>query len=457
MHGVSAEWLGHPPLHRHRRFDADAPQIRHGTVRAALQDHCDLLRAAFDRHSGYEVNYEGDAFFIAFATPFDAVAGAEEAQQALSAHAWPDDAELRVRMGIHTGTPLLAPPKYVGLDVHRAARIAASGHGGQVLVSAATVAALEQGRFAFRDLGEHRFKDLSAPERVYQLGDGDFSALNALYRTNLPIPATSFIGRGQELAGVVELLGRDEVRLLTLTGPGGTGKTRLAAQAAGEAAGRFPDGVWWVDLTSLRDPALVLATIAQTLGLKDASGADPTETVTVFIARKRALYVLDNAERLLPALASVLSPVVRDTESARFLVTSREPLRISSEHVRPVPALTPADSAELFVARATAAGSNVARSAVVDELCARLGQLPLALELAAARTTLLAPRELLDRLSQRLDLLEAVRDADPRQKTLRATIGWSYDLLTADEQEHFAYMPRMPLRRRSPRAHVLAS
>jgi class 3 adenylate cyclase len=154
----------------------------------ALQDHCDLLRAAFERHEGYEVNYEGDSFFIAFASAREAVAAAQDARRALTAHAWPDEGALRVRMGIHTGRPLLAPPKYVGLDIHRAARIAAAGHGGQVLVSAATADALEPGAFELRDLGEHRFKDLSAPEHVYQLGDGDFAPLNALYRTNLPIP-----------------------------------------------------------------------------------------------------------------------------------------------------------------------------------------------------------------------------------------------------------------------------
>ena len=405
---------------------------------SALQEHCDLLRAAFERHDGYEVNYEGDAFFIAFASPSEGVAAAQEAQQALSAHEWPGKTALRVRMGIHTGRPRLAPPKYVGLDIHRAARIAAAGHGGQVLVSVTTAEALPPDTFDLRDLGEHRFKDLSAPEHVYQLGDGDFPPLNALYRTNLPIPPTAFVGRVRELSEVVELLGDEEIRLLTLTGPGGTGKTRLAAQAAGEAAiARYPDGVWWVDLTSLREPSLVLPALARTIGVKDDADAALAATITAWIARKNALYVLDNAEHLLPGFAQVLSPMVRDTERARFLVTSRERLRIAGEVVHAVPALASDDGVELFLARAAAAGVEVARSPGLDELCRELDHLPLALELAAARAPVLAPEEMLDRLSQRLDLLKGGRDADPRQQTLRATITWSYDLLSEQERTSF--------------------
>jgi predicted ATPase/class 3 adenylate cyclase len=405
---------------------------------AVLRTHCDLLREAFAERDGYEVNYEGDSFFVAFTSATEAVAAAKDAQHALMAQTWPAGVDLRVRMGMHTGQPLLAPPKYVGLDVHRAARIAASGHGGQVLVSVATADALPAGTFVLRDLGEHRFKDLAATERVYQVGNGSFPALNSLYRTNLPIPPTSFVGRERELTEIVQLVTREHTRLLTLTGPGGTGKTRLAAQAAAEAAASFPDGVWWVGLASLRDPALVLPAIAQALAVKAEGGEGLADTLKAVIARRQALVILDNAEHLLPQAGEILSSLVQNTEQPVFLVTSREPLRISSEVVRPVPALTPQEGADLFVARAATAGGDLVESPALSELCQRLDCLPLALELAAARTTLLSPEELLDRLAQRLDLLKAARDADPRQQTLRATIAWSYDLLTGNERTLFA-------------------
>jgi class 3 adenylate cyclase len=222
---------------------------------AALAEHRHVLREAFERHGGVEVDTQGDAFFVAFPTAPGALSAAREAQQGL---------ELLVRMGIHTGTPLLTEEGYVGGDVHRAARIAAAGHGRQVLVSAATAALLESA--GLRDLGEHRLKDLSAPERIYQLGEEEFPALKTLYRTNLPIPATQFLGREQELADVRKLLGRDDARLVTLTGAGGSGKTRLALHAAGEVADAYPDGVWWVPLAPLADPADVGPAAARALG-----------------------------------------------------------------------------------------------------------------------------------------------------------------------------------------------
>src|SRR2546423_1119584 len=217
---------------------------------AALAEHRRILREAFGAHGGVEVDTQGDAFFVAFATAPGALAAPAPALDELSA------GPIRVRMGVHTGTPHVGEEGYVGVDVHRAARIAAAGHGGQVLISASAAALL--GTDGLLDLGEHRLKDLSAPERIYQLGEEDFPALKSLYRTNLPIPATPFLGREHELAEVCGLL--EDARLLTLTGPGGTGKTRLGLQAAAEAAERYPDGIFWVPLAPLRDSQLVLVT-----------------------------------------------------------------------------------------------------------------------------------------------------------------------------------------------------
>jgi predicted ATPase len=330
-------------------------------------------------------------------------------------------------MGIHTGTPLLTEEGYVGGDVHRAARIAAAGHGGQVLVSAAAAALLESA--GLRDLGEHRFKDLSAPERIYQLGEEEFPALKTLYRTNLPIPATQFLGREQELADVRRLLGRDDSRLLTLTGAGGSGKTRLALHAAGEVADAYPDGVWWVPLAPLADPADVGPAAARALG---GGGSLPE-----LIDGRRLLLLLDNFEHVVEAAPEVAA-VLAECQHADVLVTSRERLRVQGEHVYPVPVLERAQSRRLFVARASAAQPDFEPGERLDELCECLDDLPLALELAAARTSLLSTEQLLDRLGNRLDLLKGGRDSETRQRTLRATIEWSYELLDPDERKLLA-------------------
>ena len=279
------------------------------------------------------------------------------------------------------------------------------------------------------DLGEHRLKDLSAPERIYQLGRRRLSRpQESLYRTNLPMPATPFLGREQELAEVVELLAADDARLLTLTGPGGTGKTRLALQAAGLASDAYPDGVWWIPLAPLRDPALVLATAAQTLGSKNG--------VAEHIADKAMLCLFDNFEQVVEA-APELAALVSACPNLDVLVTSRERLRVGGEQTYPVPPLAESDGEALFLTRARAVDPAFAPTEAVRELCMRLDELPLALELAAARTALFSPAQLLERLSQRLDLFKGERDADPRQQTLRATIEWSYDLLAEDEQRLF--------------------
>ena len=389
----------------------------------ALAEHRRAIRDACVAAGGVEVDTQGDAFFFAFPTAPGAVAAAEAMTAALAS------GPIRVRAGLHTGTPLLAEEGYVGDDVHRAARIAAAGHGGQVLVSAATASLVE---VELTDLGEHRFKDLGAPERVYQLGDGGFPPLKSLYRTNLPVPATGFLGRERELADIGELLS-DSARLVTLTGPGGTGKTRLAIQAAAEAAESFADGIWWISMSPLRDARLVAAAVAQSLSVEEEPGKDLIESVAARLTGKRALLVFDNAEHLMPDVGSTIADI-RAIPGPSLLVTSRERLRIEGEHVYSVPALTNTEGIELFLIRAQAVGSAVEDSEEIAELCSRLDNLPLALELAAARTVVFSPEQLVERLSQRLDLLKAGRDADPRQQTLRATIEWSYDLLEAEEQ-----------------------
>jgi predicted ATPase len=383
----------------------------------ALGRHRQVLRDAVTRQSGVEVDTQGDAFFVAFPTAPSAIAAAQEAQETLA---------IPVRMGIHTGTPLLTDEGYVGSDVHKAARIAAAGHGRQVLVSASTAALLDA---ELTDLGEHRLKDLSAPERIYQLGDDEFPPLKTVYRTNLPIPATPFLGREHELAEMGELLARDDLRLLTLLGPGGTGKTRLALQAAAEAAERYPDGVFWVPLAPLRDPALVLDAASRAVGASDG--------LAEHIADKRLLLLLDNFEHLIAA-AFELAPLLQSCPNLSLVVTSRELLQLAGEQSYPVPPLEPDDSIRLFLARAQAVKPSFEPDEAVPALCERLDNLPLALELAAARVRMLSPQQLLERLTQRLDLLKAGRDADPRQQTLRATIKWSYDLLDKDEQRLFA-------------------
>ncbi|MBA3376635.1 MAG: adenylate/guanylate cyclase domain-containing protein [Actinobacteria bacterium] len=386
----------------------------------ALAEHRRVVREVCASQGGVEVDTQGDAFFFAFPTAPGALEAARATTEALH------DGPVRVRIGLHTGTPLLTDEGYVGGDVHRAARIAASGNGGQVLVSASTSALVE---LELRDLGEHRFKDLSAAERVYQLGDGDFPPLRSLYWTNLPVPATPFVGRAGELTEVVELLFRHEVRLLTLTGPGGTGKTRLALQAAAETSDRYPDGIWWVPLAPLMDPAVVPAQIAQALGA--------TGELCAHVSDKRLLLLLDNFEHLLDAAPGVAS-LLGACPNLEVLATSRELLRLQAEFAYAVPTLSDYDGAELFRSRALAAAGTLGADGSVGDLCRRLDNLPLALELAAARTRHLTPHQLLERVSQRLDLLRGGRDADPRQQTLRATIEWSHALLEAAERQLFA-------------------
>jgi predicted ATPase len=384
----------------------------------ALTHHRRVLRGVFGRHGGVEVDTQGDAFFVAFARASDALAAAGEAQAEL-------EGPIRVRMGVHTGEPLLTDEGYVGIDVHRAARIAAAGHGGQVLVSQSTRQLVAAD--GLRDLGHHRLKDLTAPERIWQLGDGDFPRLKTLHQTNLPVQPTPLIGRDRDLAELLELV--ESHRLVTLVGPGGIGKTRLALQVASELVDRHPDGVWFVPLASVHDPELVEPTIAQVVGA--------TGSVAEHVHAQRALLVLDNFEQVDAAGAYVARLV--EAAALTVVVTSRVPLHVRGEQEYPVEPLSDAEAVALFVARARSAKPAFQIDEHVEEICRRLDGLPLAVELAAPRVKVLPTEQILRRLERRLPLLTGgARDAPERQRTLRSTIEWSYDLLTDTEKELFA-------------------
>ena len=386
-----------------------------------LAEHRRVLRDAFARHGGVEVDTQGDAFFVAFQKATDALEVAREAQDALAG------GPVRVRMGLHTGEPNVTTEGYVGIDVHRAARIAAAGHGGQVLVSQATRA------FAgndLRDLGEHRLKDLSTPERIYQLGSVEFPPLKSLNNSNLPLPPDPLVGRKKELADVSRSL-RDGTRLLTITGPGGIGKTRFALDVAAELVDCFKDGVWWIGLAPVRDARIVMPTIAAGIGAK-------TELQNE-LRSKESLLLLDNFEQIVDA-APELADLQRACPNVALLVTSREPLHIAGEREYPLSPLAESPAVELLRRRADSMTPGFrADYKELVEVCDRLDRLPLAIELAAARTKVLSVHELLERLDERLPLLTSRRrDIDERQRTLRATIDWSYDLLDDEEKGLFA-------------------
>jgi predicted ATPase len=376
-----------------------------------LEEHRRVLREAFARHGGVEVDTQGDAFFVAFARAADAVAAAEDAQRELG---------LPVRMGIHTGEAQLSNGGYVGIDVHRAARICSAAHGGQVVLSQPS---LVDG-IVVKDLGLHRLKDLQEPERLYQLGEAELPPLRSLNATNLPVQPNPLVGRERELEEMLALV-RGGARLVTLTGAGGSGKTRLALQAAAELVDDFVDGVFWVSLAAQRDPDLVVPTIEQTLGAR--------VPLAEHVDEKRVMLLLDNLEQVVdcaPALADVLGTC----PNLRLLVTSRALLRVQGEREYQVSPLPDRDAVALFRERAVQAEPEEA----VREVCRRLDGLPLAIELAAARTRVLPPEKLLARLEQRLPLLTGgARDAPERQRTLRATIEWSYDLLDEHEKALF--------------------
>ena len=379
-----------------------------------LTEHRRIVRSACNARDGVEVDTQGDSFFVVFPTAAGALAAAAEIAEGLG------EGPIRVRSGVHTGAPLLTEEGYFGDDVHFVARLAAAGHGGQVLVSSATAALA--GADSLVALGEHGLKDIDGPVAIFQLNAGTFPPLKTISNTNLPRPASTFVGRERELAEVVARLG-EGARLLTLTGPGGSGKTRLAIEAAATVVPDYEAGVFWVGLATLRDPELVPEAIATALGARDG--------LAEHIGERELLVLLDNLEQVIEA-ARTLPELLLACPNLTLVVTSRELLRVQGEVEFPVPPLVDHDAVALFNERSRAAPSDV-----VAELCARLDSLPLALELAAARTTVLTPAQILDRVSQRLDLLTGGRDADPRQQTLRATIEWSYDLLSDDERRLF--------------------
>jgi predicted ATPase/class 3 adenylate cyclase len=425
-------------------------------------EHQRLVRAACAVHGGVEVDTQGDAFFVAFPTAPGALAAAIQAQRSLTAcEPWPDGQPLPVRMGLHTGTPLLVGDRYIGLDVVRAARIAAAGHGGQVLLSDSTHGLVEHdvpAEATLRDLGTHRLKDLQHAEHLYQLAlpglPADFAPLRTLDARphNLPVQPTPLLGREETLAAVSALL-RNDVRLVTLTGPGGIGKTRLGLQVAAELVDAFADGVWFVRLSRLVDPGLVVPTIAQTLGLKEAGSMPIADLLRAYVAERRLLLVLDNFEQVVAAAGEV-AVLLAASPGLHVLVTSRVPLRLRGEQVHPVSPLalaagpvTPERLAQyaavtLFIERAQEAKLDFAVTAAnapaIADICAQLDGLPLAIELAAARVRVLPPEALLARLSARLSLLTGgARDLEERQQTMRTTIAWSEGLLSAEEQRLF--------------------
>jgi predicted ATPase/class 3 adenylate cyclase len=428
-----------------------------------LLAHHTVLREALAANGGHELRTEGDSFFIVFDSALQACAGAAAAQKALHAHHWPDGGEVRIRIGIHTGEATLVGNEYLGLDVHRAARVASAGHGGQVLVSETTRALVDHALppgLTLKDLGLHRLKDLAQPERLYQLVvDGlrdDFPPLKTLEATpnNLPTQLTSFIGRDDQVREATQLLARS--RLLTLTGPGGTGKTRLSLQIAATVLDQFPDGVYFVPLSAIHDPELVPSAIAQALSISTTGSRRPIDALLDYLRQKRTLLVLDNFEQVLDA-APVASQLLEGSAGLRVLVSSRAVLRVSGEQEFPVPplglpdlkalpglaALSQFEAVRLFIERAVAVKPDFQatneNAPAIAGICERVDGLPLAIELAAARVKLFSPQALLSRLEKSLRALgSGTRDAPARQQTLRGAILWSYDMLDAGHRRLLA-------------------
>ena len=395
--------------------------------RRLLGEHRQAVAAALEVHEGYEVDSQGDGFFLAFGSAQAALAAIDEVNRATTG------TPLRMRAGMHTGTPLLDPPKYIGRDVHLAARIMALGHGGQVLVSEAAVAELGASP-ELMDLGPQILKGFEEPCRVYQVGRAEFPALRSLSRSSLPTPANTIIGRDEEALALAELL--DSHRLVSIVGPGGVGKTRLAIEVSASALRRYPDGVWWLDLSAVRQPGLVASALARAV---EADGGDVhdglVEALCAELQGRRLLVLVDNAEHLVDEVAKVIERLLT-VPGPSFLVTSRERLDIGGERVVPVGALPPAAATALFLERARGQGVDLVDSTEIGQLCERLDRLPLAIELAAARTVALSPAEIVANLDQRLDLLTGPRTAT-RHRSLRTMIEWSYELLGESDRRLF--------------------
>jgi predicted ATPase/class 3 adenylate cyclase len=427
------------------------------------EEHNRILRRAVTEGGGVEVGTGGDSFFVAFSSATAALGAAVSAQRALSEHDWPPGGSIRVRMGLHTGEDVSGGEDYVDINVNRAARIADAANGGQVIVSDATRGLVEAdlpAGVSFRDLGLHRLKDIAQPEHLHDLVIDGIPSVFPPPRTldarpnNLPAQLTSFVGREEDIAEVRDLLGR--TRLLTLTGPGGTGKTRLALQVAAETLTEYRDGAFFVDLSSLTDPGLVPSAVAQALGVPEVAGRPIQETVIEHLRDRELLLIADNFEQILEA-GSVIEDLLTAAPKLKVVVTSRVVLGLRGEHEYLVPPLDPPDperlpdlatlrqieSVRLFIERAVAVSPRFRiteeTAPAVARIAARLDGLPLAIELAASRTKLLSPQQLLVRLEKRLPILTSrARTLPQRQRTLRDAIAWSHDLLDEPERRLFA-------------------
>jgi predicted ATPase/class 3 adenylate cyclase len=442
-----------------RRWEADAKAMSHAIAR-----HDAILRRVIEAHQGYVVKMIGDACCSAFPTAEGALDAALEAQRAFSSEHWGTVGEVRIRAAVHTGAAEERDGDYFGQPLNRVARLLSAGHGGQILVSGVTHELLRERMHAgvsLRDLGEHRLKDLILPEHVFQVAAAglheDFPALKTLdaHPTNLPIQPTPLIGREREVPAVCGLLQQEDIHLVTLTGAGGTGKTRLALQVAAEVVEDFSDGVFLVPLAPITEPSLVPSAIAASLGLREEGGEALEETVRLYLKDKAILLILDNFEQVLDAAARI-GELMRTCARLKVLATSRAVLRLYGERDYAVPPLAVPDprklppldeliqyeSVALFIQRAAAVKTDFAltneTARAVAEICYRLDGLPLAIELAAARIPLLPPKALLERLSSRLQLLTGgARDLPARHQTLRAAIDWSYALLDEAEKALF--------------------
>ncbi len=435
----------------------------------SLARHHEILGAAVETHAGHVFETLGDEVCAAFARPTDALAAALDGQRGLLAEPWDKPGPIRVRIGLHTGEVELQPNgHYIGRALFRVARLMGIAHGGQVLLSSVTAAHVRDampGGTMLKDLGHHRLRDLAEPEHVFQLVHpdlpADFRAPRSLdsFPNNLPAQLTSFVGRDKELTDVKRLL--SSTRLLTLTGAGGSGKTRLALHAAADVLDQFPDGAWVVDMAPLAEPQLLPHTVATAVGLHEQPGQSILSSVLEWLSGKKLLLLLDNCEHLVDATARFVETVPRSCPAVHILVTSRAALGIGGEatwripslsladpdHLPPIESLTQYEAVRLFIERAVAAQPNFAvtnqNAPAVAQICHRLDGIPLAIELAAARVRVLSPDQIAARLNDRFHLLTGgSRTALPRQQTLRALVDWSHDLL--DEKER-ALLRRLSL------------
>jgi predicted ATPase/class 3 adenylate cyclase len=430
-------------------------------MRDALARHDEILRDAVEKRRGHVVKTTGDGLHAAFAVAADAVAAATDAQRVLVEEAWALPEPLRVRMGLHTGGAEVRDGDYYGPAVNRAARVSAAAHGGQVVVSHATEELIRDdlpAGAALTDLGEHRLRDLARPERIYQIDapglPDDFPPLRSIdaFPSNLPLQLSSFVGREREIANIAKEL--HEARLVTLTGVGGVGKTRLSIQVAAEVLPHYPDGAWLCELAAAADPETLVQVVAATLGVSPRPGLDLAASILEYLRTRELLVVLDNCEHLLDAAGRLSEGILRECSEVRILATSREGLGVEGEHLVALrslgipdagagrDAVAGADSARLFLERAHAAQADFdlddAAADAVAEICRRLDGIPLAIELAAARVVAMHPREIAERLDERFRLLTGGRrTAVERHHTLRATVDWSYSLLAEREQTVF--------------------